>query len=89
MYRACGLSVIDPAEPLHGPVSRAEWEAARKDCPTMRSLVQQNIDAALAGAYTLRSLWQRLEQMGYTGKHGANVKPIAVKPPGGPAFHAV
>ena len=79
----------------HRPCGTPAWagepgrEAARKDCPTMRSLVQQNIDAALAGAYTLRSLWQRLEQMGYTGKHGANVKPIAVKPPGGPAFHAV
>lgn len=84
--RARGLSVIDPAEPLHGPVSRAEWEAARKGRPTMRSLVQQDIDAALAGAYTLRSLWQRLEQMGYTVKHGANVKHIAVKPPGSQRF---
>lgn len=84
--QAHGLSVIEPAEPLRGPVSRAEWEADRKGAPTIRGLVQQDIDAAIARAYTQNTFWRQLEQMGYTVKRGANVKHTAVKPPGGQRF---
>lgn len=75
-----GLPIIDPTEPLKGPVSRAELEAARKGKPTVRGLIRQDIDAALAGAYTMKSFWQRLAQMGYTVKHGSNIKHAAIRP---------
>lgn len=78
-----GLSIIEPTVPLAGPVSRAEWEAIRKGTPTIRGLVRQDIDAALASAYTLKSFWGQLEQMGYAVKRGPNVKHTALRPPGG------
>lgn len=78
--REHGLSVIDPAEPLKGPVSRAELEAAHKGKPTVRGLIRQDIDAALGGAYTMKSFWQRLAQMGYTVKRGPNIKHATVRP---------
>lgn len=80
-----GLSIIDPAQPLKGPVSRAELEAARKGRPTVRSLIRQDIDAALADAYTMKSFWQRLAQMGYTVKRGPNVMHTTVRPAWGKA----
>lgn len=84
--REHGLSIIEPAEPLAGPVSRAEWEATRKGNPTIRGLVRQDIDAALSNAYTLRSFWSQLEQLGYTIKRGPNVKYTALRPPGGQRY---
>lgn len=84
--QAHGLSIIEPADPLRGAVSRAEWEAARKGAPTMRGLVRQDIDAAIASAYTQHTFWRQLEQMGYTVKRRANVRHTAIKPPGGQRF---
>lgn len=52
----------------------------------MRGLVRQDIDAAIAGAFTYASFWEQLAKMGYTVKHGANVKYAAVRPPGGTRF---
>ncbi|WP_352416762.1 relaxase/mobilization nuclease domain-containing protein [Oscillibacter ruminantium] len=83
--REHGLSVIEPTEPLKSPVSRAELEAARKGKPTVRGLIRQDIDAALAGAYTMKSFWQRLAQMGYTVKRDPNVKRTTVRPAWGKA----
>lgn len=80
--REHGLSVIEPDTDSPG-IDRAEWEAAQKGKPTLRGLVRQDIDEALAGAYTLRSFWQRLEGMGYTVKRGPNVAHTAVRPPWG------
>ncbi len=74
-----GLSIIEPAEPLKGPVSRAELEAAAKGKSTVRSLIRQDIDAAISDAYTMQSFWQRLKQMGYTIKRGHNVKHTTVR----------
>lgn len=78
--RKHGLSIIEPADPLKGPVSRAEMEAVRQGKPNVRGLIRQDIDAALAGAYTVKSFWQRLAQMGYTVKRGPNVKHTVVRP---------
>lgn len=75
-----GLSIIEPGEPLKGPVSRGELEAVRKGKPNVRTLIRQDIDAAISGSYTMRSFWKKLEEMGYLVKSGPNVKHTAVRP---------
>ena len=81
--RAHGLSVIEPGE---GGRHYAEWDAEAQGRPTLRVLVRQDIDAAIANAYTMKTFWQRLEELGYSVKRGANVKHTAVKPPAASGF---
>lgn len=81
--RAHGLSVI---EPEHGGRHYAEWNAEAQGKPTVRGLVRQDIDAVIAGAYTMKTFWKQLEGLGYTVKRGPNVKHTAVRPPGGQRF---
>lgn len=81
--RAHGLSVIEPAE---GGRHYAEWSAETQGKPTLRALVRQDIDAAIANAYTMKTFWRQLEELGYTVKRGSNIKHTAVRPPGGQRF---
>jgi len=81
--QAHGLSVIEPGK---GGRHYAEWNAEAQGKPTIRSLVRQDIDAAIANAYTMKNFWRQLEEMGYTVKRGPNIKHTAVKPPGGQRF---
>ena len=81
--RTHGLSVIEPGE---GGRHYAEWDAEAQGRPTLRALVRQDIEAAIASAYTMKTFWQQLEELGYTVKRGANVKHTAVKPPEASGF---
>ena len=81
--RAHGLSVIEPGE---GGRHYAEWNAEAQGKPTLRALIRQDIDAAIVSAYTMKTFWQQLEELGYTVKRGTNVKHTAVSPPGGKRF---
>lgn len=81
--RKHGLSVIEPAD---GGKHYSEWDAEQNGKPTIRSLIREDMDAAIAGAFTMKSFWQALEKQGYTIKKGENVKHTAVKPPGGSRF---
>ena len=77
------LSVIEPkGKGKH----YAEWDAERNGKVTVRGLIRQDIDAALAEAFTLQSFFEALQRRGYTIKRGANVKRTAVKPPGADRF---
>lgn len=77
------LSVIEPkGKGKH----YAEWDAERDGKETVRGLIRQDIDAALADAFTLQSFFDALQKRGYTFKRGANVKHTAVKPPGSDRF---
>ena len=77
------LSVIEPkGKGKH----YAEWDAERNGKVTVRGLIRQDIDAALAEAFTLQSFFEALQRRGYTIKRGANVKHTAVKPPGADRF---
>ncbi len=64
----------------------AEWNAEKNGKPTVRGLIRQDIDAALADAFTLQSFYEALQKQGYAVKRGANVKHTAVKPPGSDRF---
>ncbi|MFQ7451228.1 MAG: relaxase/mobilization nuclease domain-containing protein [Flavonifractor plautii] len=81
--REHGLSIIEPSEPLGGPVSRAEWEAARQGKATVRDLIRQDVDEAIRQAYTYQSFLSQLRRMGYRVKTGPRVKHTAILPPVG------
>lgn len=78
-----GLSVIEPEG--HGK-HYAEWNAEQRGKSTLRDLVRQDIDAAIADAFTFESFLAVLHRRGYTVKYGANVKHTAICPPGGKRF---
>ena len=81
--RENNLSVIDSK----GTAKHyAEWNAEKNGKPTVRGLIRQDIDAALADAFTLQSFYEALQKRGYTVKRGVNVKHTAVKPPGSDRF---
>lgn len=81
--RAHDLSVIDPqGKGQH----YAEWDAEHQGKATIRGLVRQDIDAAIANAFTYQSLFAILEKRGYTIKRGPNIQHTAVRPPGGVRF---
>lgn len=77
------LSVI---EPKGSGKHYAEWQAEKNGKPTVRRLIRQDIDTALADAFTLQSFFEVLQKRGYTIKRGANVKHTAVMPPGSDRF---
>ena len=83
LSRENNLSVIEP----NGKAKHyAEWNAEKNGKPTVRGLIRQDIDAALADAFTLQSFFEALQKRGYTIKRGANVKHPAIKPPGSDRF---
>ena len=83
LSRENNLSVIAPK----GTAKHyAEWNAEKNGKPTVRGLIRQDIDAALAEAFTLQSFFEAMQRRGYTIKRGANVKHTAVKPPGSDRF---
>ncbi len=83
LSRENDLSIIEPSGTSK---HYAEWNAEKNGKPTVRGLIRQDIDAALADAFTLQSFYEALQKRGYTIKRGANVKHTAVKPPGSERF---
>lgn len=81
--RENSLSVIDPKG--HGK-HYAEWNAERQNKPTVRGIIRQDMDDALAHAVTLGSFFTLLEKQGYAVKRGPNIAHTAVRPPGGSRF---
>ena len=83
LSRENNLSVIEPK----GTAKHyAEWNAEKNGKPTVRGLIRQDVDAALAEAFTLQSFFEALQKRSYAVKRGANVKHTAVKPPGSDRF---
>lgn len=81
--RERGLSVI---EPEGSGRHYAEWSAERSGKGTIRGLVRQDIDAAVAESFTYDTFLAALRRQGYTIKRGPNVKHTAIRPPGGARF---
>lgn len=84
--RENNLSVIGPVESANIGKQYAEWQAEQQGKFTLRDLVRQDLDKAIAQAYTLTSLWQILAKMGYKVKRGQRIKHTALKPPQGRRF---
>ena len=78
-----GLSVI---QAKGGGKHYAEWAAERSGKTTLRGLIRQDMDAAIARSFTYQTFWRQLEKLGYTVKRGPNVRHTAVRPPGGARF---
>ena len=81
--RKYGFSVIQPEG---SGQHYAEWNAERSGKTTIRDLVRQDLDTAIAASFTFASLLDILRKRGYTVKYGSNVKHTAVRPPGGQRF---
>lgn len=81
--RENNLSVIDPE---NSGKSYAEWDAHKKGKATIRSLVREDIDAAIEASFTYQSFLAYLKKQGYEIKAGSNVKHTALKPPGGTRY---
>ena len=81
--RERGLSVIEPdGQGKH----YAEWSAEQAGNGTIRGLVRQDIDIAIAESITFDTFLAALRRQGYTIKYGANVKHTALRPNGGGRF---
>ncbi len=81
--RERGLTVI---EPENKGKHYAQWDAERKGRPTVTSLIQRDIDAAIKESITFGMFLSTLRRYGYSVKYGAHVKYTAVKPPDGKRF---
>ena len=77
--------MIDTIAAFDGRLAKVEG-AERSGKTTIRDLVRQDLDAAIAASFTFASLLDILRKRGYTVKYGSNVKHTAFKPPGGARF---
>lgn len=78
-----GLSVITEHRAYY-PKHYAEWEAERKEQPTWRSAIREDVDKAVMASMSFQAFLRSLKDMGYEVKTG--VKHIAVRPPGKERF---
>ena len=78
-----GLSVITEHRAYY-PKHYAEWEAERKEQPTWRSAIREDVDKAVMASMSFQAFIRSLKDMGYEVKTG--VKYIAVRPPGKERF---
>ncbi len=78
-----GLSVITEHRAYY-PKHYAEWEAERKEQPTWRSAIREDVDKAVMASMSFQAFIRSLKDMRYEVKTG--VKHIAVRPPGKERF---
>lgn len=82
LCREHGLSVIEHPK-CGGTRHHGEVAAEKKGVPTWRSLIQSDIDQAIAASQTERQFFDTLRAMGYAYKIGQD---ISVRPPGKERF---
>lgn len=82
LCREHGLSVIETPK-RGGTRHHAEYAAQKKGQPTWRSLIQSDIDRAIAASMTEQQFFLALKSMGYEYKLGQD---ISVRPPGKERF---
>lgn len=76
--RERGLTVI---EPENKGKHYAQWDAERRNRPTVASLIQRDIDVAIKESVTFGMFLSTLRRFGYSVKYSANDYHIAIKPP--------
>ncbi len=82
LCREHGLSVIENSK-RGGTRHHAEYAAVKKGQPIWRSLIQSDMDRAIAASQTERQFFDTLRAMGYAYKIGQD---ISVRPPGKERF---
>ncbi len=89
LCREYGLSVIENPNG-HGK-NYGERQAERDGKPTLRGLIREDIDRALAASLTAREFYENLASMGYEFKfQKSNGEPLehpGLKPPGAKGFY--
>jgi hypothetical protein len=83
LCREHGLSVI---EPNGSGKQYKEWADEQAGKPTIRRMIQTDIDEIIRQAYTFKTFVDMLPRHGYIVKYGSNVKHMAVKPKGGERY---
>lgn len=82
LCREHGLSVIETPK-RGGTRHYAEYAAQKKGQPTWRSLIQSDVDRAIAASMTEQQFFNAMKSMGYEYKLGQD---ISVRPPGKERF---
>lgn len=72
------LSVIE--NPKHKKIEYAEWKAIQENRPTIRSMIREDVDEAIAQSLTYTQFIQKLKTMEYDIK--SNVRYMAIKAKG-------
>ena len=80
LCRKYGLSVIQTERADEVARPYVQWMAERDGKPIWRTAIQQDVDAAIASAFTWRQFLSILDRQGYTFQ--LNRKYITLKPPG-------
>lgn len=75
-----GLSVIQTERADRVARPYVQWKAEREQKPTWKTVIQQDVDAAIASAFTWRQFLSALEQQGYVIR--LDRKHITLRPPG-------
>lgn len=64
----------------------SEWQAEKTGKPTIRSMIQKDIDEIIAASFTFKTFLTQLQKYGYEVKCGDKVQYIAVRPTDGKRF---
>jgi hypothetical protein len=83
LCREHGLSVI---EPKGSGKQYKEWADEQAGKPTIRRMIQTDIDEIIQQSYTFKTFVDMLQKRGYIVKYGSNVKYMAVKLKGGERY---
>ena len=75
-----GLSVIQTEQSERVARPYAQWLAEQEGKPTWKTVIQQDVDAAIAASLTWKQFLRVLEQQGYTFRFDR--KYMTLKPPG-------
>ncbi len=80
LCRKYHLSVIDTEKSERVARPYAQWLAEQEGKPTWKTVIQQDVDAAIAASLTWKQFLRVLEQQGYTFRFDR--KYMTLKPPG-------
>ena len=80
LCRKYQLSVIDTEKSERVARPYAQWLAEQEGKPTWKTVIQQDVDAAIAASLTWKQFLRVLEQQGYTFRFDR--KYMTLKPPG-------
>jgi len=84
--RICYENSLSIITPKHKGRNYSEWLADKAGKPTIRSMVQKDIDEIIAASFTFKTFLEQLQKYGYEVKYGDKVQYIAVRPEGEKRF---